>query len=811
MMLDSLIVLEDLSVSLPGFVNHPWRGLPQWHLAHPAPQRHTPAPRTDRQLCQAARPRLGLCPPAADASHLTVGATQPLLKAPERAGSEPEPVPLLTPRPAPHSDPASRHVKPSGAQTNRGRLLRKVRAFWITGVLEHSLHGAALIALGLEEQPEAVAHPWQLVLHQPAGAPRSLPAGTRIAHVYDAAEGELLILGAPGSGKTTLLLELARELLARAEQDEQHPLPVVFNLSSWASKQQPLADWLVEELNRTYQVPHPQGQAWVEADQILPLLDGLDEVASKDRTACIEAINAYRQEHGLLPLVVCSRSADYLAQTARVRLGSAVAVQPLTEQQVDDYLASGGEPLWALRVALHQDDALRELTSTPLMLSLLTLTYQGMPVEELLRGASVTDRQRQIFAHYVERMFRHGGAAMHYTPEQTTHWLSWLAGQMKQQNQTVFYIEHLQPHWLSGERMRQAYDRWALRFPAILMGMLVSLLICTFLLFSRSSFPLIIVFGGLIGWRLCAANTIQQPHQSSGEARRGVWSRLVERLRAGVLIGLSAGLISGLSSGQDVVAFAVPLLPVKTVSGLSTGLIGGLGVGLGSILLQAVLEKSNMTASGMQAPPRSRKPKWPHLMKSAGIKNGILVGLLLGLSVGLALGLSSGLSGGLLSVLLIGKPVGVTLTDELVWSWRSLGRSLLAKKHMNTTLRVMVLVGLSYGLSFGLGIGLSVGLSVWLLLGLFEGVSSETIGDQHRVVPNQGIRRSARNSLVLGLISTGIVWLLSGLSIGLSSGLSYGLIIGLSAGLLAGLLNGGLACLRHYVLRFLLWRAGSIP
>ncbi len=34
---------------------------------------------------------------------------------------------------------------------------------------------------------------------------------------------------------------------------------------------------------------------------------------------------------------------------------------------------------------------------------------------------------------------------------------------------------------------------------------------------------------------------------------------------------------------------------------------------------------------------------------------------------------------------------------------------------------------------------------------------------------------------------------------------------GLLAGLLVGLLYGGLASFRHYVLRFLLWRAGSIP
>jgi hypothetical protein len=49
---------------------------------------------------------------------------------------------------------------------NRSRMLAKVRAFWITGVLEQSLHGAALIALGLREQPEVVTNPWQLVVQE---------------------------------------------------------------------------------------------------------------------------------------------------------------------------------------------------------------------------------------------------------------------------------------------------------------------------------------------------------------------------------------------------------------------------------------------------------------------------------------------------------------------------------------------------------------------------------------------------------------------------------------------------------------------
>src|SRR6266487_1142515 len=125
---------------------------------------------------------------------------------------------------------------------------------------------------------DAVANPWEQVVHLPDQSIHPLSFSTSIVQIYDNAGGELLILGEPGSGKTTLLLELTRELLIRATKDETHPIPVVFNLSSWAVKHQPLTNWLVEELNTKYQVPRKLGQVWVEANQIMPLLDGLDEV-----------------------------------------------------------------------------------------------------------------------------------------------------------------------------------------------------------------------------------------------------------------------------------------------------------------------------------------------------------------------------------------------------------------------------------------------------------------------------------------------------------------------------------------------------
>ncbi len=242
------------------------------------------------------------------------------------------------------------------ARQNRRRLLKQIRTMWIEGVLEHSLHQAALMALDVQEQPDALANPWHLEIQEANQPPHPLPAGTSIVQVYDEAEGELLLLGEPGAGKTTLLLELARTLVERAEADEHQPLPVVFHLSSWALTRPPLCDWLIEELRTTYQVPRKVGKALIDADQILPLLDGLDEVAEEARPGCVQAINAYAQrqrEKGAAPLVICCRSQDYAALPTRVNLHQAVSIQPLTEDQIEGYVQSTKGQLEGLRQALH--------------------------------------------------------------------------------------------------------------------------------------------------------------------------------------------------------------------------------------------------------------------------------------------------------------------------------------------------------------------------------------------------------------------------------------------------------------------------
>src|SRR4051794_3439679 len=349
------------------------------------------------------------------------------------------------PPPPPNTPPGG----PSDvSDPNRRRMLKVVRETWIDGYLKHSLDNLVRIELGLEEKPDAISRPWDAIVQQPGRAPRPLPPDQAMGDIFDELGQALLILGAPGAGKTTLLLELTRDLLDRAEQDANYPMPVVFHLSSWAVWRRPLADWLVDELAERYFVPRKVAQAWTDAEQVLPLLDGLDEVAPEHRAECVEAINTFHRQHGLVPLAVCCRVADYQALPARVALSGAIAINALSRAQVSTYLEEAGEPLDGLRTALQDDETLWELLDTPLMLSIVALAYRGRSAVEVRATGSLEERRAHLFANYSKRMFKRplrSPPSTEYTREQTIRWVAWLAQSLMHNNLSVFYVEWMQP------------------------------------------------------------------------------------------------------------------------------------------------------------------------------------------------------------------------------------------------------------------------------------------------------------------------------------------------------------------------------
>jgi len=621
-------------------------------------------------------------------------------------------------------------------------------------------------------------------------SPEILSADLSVLDIFTQMDHALLILGAPGSGKTTLLLELARDTIGRAERQPGQPLPVIFNLASWPDKRISLVDWLVEELNTKYQIPKKIGRDWLENNDLLLLLDGLDEVQHDLRDDCVQAINQFRLSYGLTQLTVTCRTKEYEAlssslqvegtlrltpqsrdilEKAQLQLQGSIRLIPLTSDQIDAYLDAAGPNLAVLRDVLKNDPALQEIAQSPLMLSLMSIAYQDKTAEPLSgpsthiqpisTGASTGEHLKNLLEMYVSQAFQRRKQQT-YSPAETKHWLKWLSQQMIQHNLSLFLVEEMQPGWLTKKATQWIY----LLVTRIIAGLILGL--------------------GLLGLS-----------QGLFAASFGIGASLLFAF----LPGLVAGLVTGLIDGLFPKIFFNPkvLLPNNLLWTLIKGVI---------IIIIAGLSASTLFGIGA----------------FSGSTLSILVRMIL---VGVPFGL------------LFGFRVGHDLHDDiqpveaLRWSWFLAGKGLLAGILGGLIITAVLAPFLGSGLFLrlrGVRISLTI-LSLATLLipilaligGTMGGLQGKDLPTQ--IVPNQGIRQSAKNSLVAGsyylLLSllAGFVIVLFALAQGVDLGIAFGalfafvLVMGPYIVLTAVLWYGGLAWIQHHILRFLLRFQGSVP
>ena len=500
------------------------------------------------------------------------------------------------------------------AQRDRAAMLTKTRREWVDEWLERDLYHEARLELQLTEQRGAVEPRVRHYTRGPDGPGREYARGIPIEQVFDGASGQLLILGEPGTGKSTKLVELARALIDRAKNDPSHPIPVILNLSTWTKKRAALDEWMQDELVRLYGVSPERAKQWVGSDELLPLLDGLDEVARDERTACVTAINTYRQAHGLQPLAVCCRREEYNELPARLDLANAVEVAPLARKDVERYLNLQGFKLARVRRALDEDVELWSLMDTPLMLTVLFLASAA----EADAGATEPDARRRLYGRYVKAMFERP-RERRFSREKVLRWLGWLAAELSNRNQIPFALEDLDPSWLPS-RPAQRAAKW---LPGLVGGLVGGLLLG-------------LVLGLLIG----------------------LTGRLSGGLVVGLLMGLLGGLVGGLAGGL-VFGFLIGSV-VAVVGGLVGELFLGLFLGLLVGLSGRLVFGRETLAAGRRPVDRLRIDRG-HLPEA--LVGGVVVGLVFGLLVGLGFGLGGGLGGGLVFGVLFGLGVGL---DEAV-------------------------------------------------------------------------------------------------------------------------------------------------
>ncbi len=458
----------------------------------------------------------------------------------------------------------------SPLRTDLLRVLRSRYAHRLGDSLEHEVR----LQLGLKDSPGVLAYDpnLRLIGNQ---EDRPVPPSTSIHRLFEEAGGRLLILGAPGAGKTTMALELAKVLVEKAIANDQEPVPVVVNLASWAEHAGPLRAWLVEALQEDANVNVDLARTLAQGNRLLLLLDGLDEIEASKRAPCIDAINAFLKERAEQIVVTC-RTKEYQACEKKLALAKAIQIAPLAPKQVFRALkrvpGSSG-----LQKMLREDALLGELATTPLMLSVMLLTYKGETAVRV-QAETVEVRRQALWDDYVTRMITRRPTA--YAPKNILKWLHWLAKNMRQDDMTLFVPDRMQPTWLT----RQNVYKWMIPIcVALIYGLVFGLIMS---LIGKFVFGLVsgLVFGFIYGNAKDSSSIhLEEEVIWSWRFSTVQWKK---KIRFGLFAGIVTGLVFGVSWG----------LGSGLIYGKILGVSFGISIGLLYGLIFPLIEASRTTA-----------------------------------------------------------------------------------------------------------------------------------------------------------------------------------------------------------------------
>lgn len=291
-------------------------------------------------------------------------------------------------------------------------LALAVRGQWEAEARLRRLNDPYPLPVSWRPADENLVEPWPLLLqmanrhathNQWAARPEDLVGtDTDITDVFTcrAPGRRLLVLGEPGAGKTMLLVILLLGLLDRRSPGD--PVPVIFPLASW-NPGKSLETWMANRLTADYPAlsQHPtglggrnMGRALLDNRLILPILDGLDELAPSSRSTALAALNASLPSGR--PIVLSSRSTEY-GQALRPDTGvpqrlngaAGIILEPLSLDTVATYLSrdAGGEGTPAadrwnpVLDRMIQGSPLTTVLTTPLALFLARTIYNPRPDE----------------------------------------------------------------------------------------------------------------------------------------------------------------------------------------------------------------------------------------------------------------------------------------------------------------------------------------------------------------------------------------------------------------------------------------------
>lgn len=526
-------------------------------------------------------------------------------------------------------------------------IAHAVHARWQREEEQRGIHDPVPLPVRWRQAAAHLTDHWDNVHGVPLGGDSSSPLNltgdlTEIAEVYRKIPSRrLVVLGRAGSGKTVLTVRFVLDILRTRTSAE--PVPVIFSLGSWDPTASTLRDWLVDRLLRDYpglgeSAPGSANlaTALVDANRIVPVLDGFDEIADGLHRAALEALSRTS-----LPWLLTSRPDEYdkaVRTTTRVLAKSAaVELVDLTWADLADYLPRTPRgALWAPvldEVREHAGSPIAAVLSTPLMVVLARTAYgdaRGQDPIVLLdatRFPTAKAIEDHLLGSFVPTVYRDERT---WDPERAQRWLGHLAQHLHRLGTRDL------AWWQLGDSLRLSSRILTVVVTASLAAALFDLLVFT---------PLYVIESGV----------------ASGLSR-GVLDAVV----VAPTVGLAFGLVYGLMIKFTSIALTPSRVQVRLRGGtpgegfvrrfavrFGGGLLGGFALGLG-------YGPSGTLVRGLiyGIPPGMRTA-----VIEATLINSLVTGLIFGFAAGLVFGLAAALESPL-DISTAANPVGLLATNR---------------------------------------------------------------------------------------------------------------------------------------------------
>ena len=191
----------------------------------------------------------------------------------------------------------------------------------------------------------------------------------------------LMVLGGPGRGKSTFLRRVGLEALKGKQGEFQHRcIPVLIELKEFRSGEINIENKITEEF-RICGFPDYQKFTIkaLEKGQLLVLLDGLDEVPTERMDEVIHQIQNFVDLYDKNRFMASCRVAAYRHNFRRF---TDVTMAEFDDEQIETFITNWfssdpnvGDGCWH-KLNSSENVAAKELTQTPLLLTLVCLLYQ---------------------------------------------------------------------------------------------------------------------------------------------------------------------------------------------------------------------------------------------------------------------------------------------------------------------------------------------------------------------------------------------------------------------------------------------------